>query len=319
MFLITVLILAVFFAVNMGSASFAASFAAPYGGKILTRKKAAALFLFFVILGAIVYGEKVSVTLGKDIMSGSSIDNRALFVIFLSGGFSMYIANVMKIPQSTSLVTVAAIAGVGAYLGTLHLETILFFIPFWIIFPIASFLITKISAGYLYPPRKHNFWIYERFINQQDKLKVFVIVTSCYNAFSVGTNNVPNVAGPLMQHEGFSLLGLLAAFAMIYGAGAFIFTGPLKTAGSNIVPLGLMTASIISLVSGSLMLFASFLGIPQSFVMLQMGAIFAIATLKHGPEVTFDNPLTRKTFYTWTINPIITFGVSYLISKIVIN
>ena len=48
--------------------------------------------------------------------------------------------------------------------------------------------------------------------------------------------------------------------------------------------------------------------------MLQMGALFAVAALKHGKDNTFSDPVTRKTFVTWTINPLITLGVSYLLS-----
>jgi len=139
----------------------------------------------------------------------------------------------------------------------------------------------------------------------------FVIFASCYNAFSVGTNNVANVVGPLIGSGDIPILPVLFICACFFGSGSFMFSGPLKTAGDKIVPLGLLTASVISLISGSLMIVASSLGIPQSFVMLKMGAIFAISSLKDGHEATFANPLTKKTLYTWTINPIITFLVSW--------
>jgi phosphate/sulfate permease len=149
---------------------------------------------------------------------------------------------------------------------------------------------------------------------------MFVIIASCYNAFAVGTNNVANVVGPLMGSAGvFTLYDLLFFFAIVYGAGAFIFVGPIKTASQEIVPLGLLTASIMSLVSGTLMILASAFGVPQSFVMLQMGAIFAVSSLKDGHGPTFNKPLTKRTLYTWTINPIITFFVSLGLSYVILG
>ena len=315
-----IILLAIFFAVNMGGASFAASFAAPYGGKLIKGQKAGILFLLFVILGSVLLGKNVSMTLGRELMPTDLISPKAIIIIFFSAGLSMFVSNMMKIPQSTSLVTVAAIAGVGAYYGKLELKTLYYLIPFWILLPVLSYFITHVMAGYIYPPRKTNFWIYERFINHQDKLKGFVIVMSCYNAFAVGTNNVANVVGPLISSSGvFILRDLLIFFALIYGTGAFVFTEPIKTAGNKIVPLGLLTASIISLVSGTLMIFASAFGVPQSFVMLKMGAIFAVSSLKDGRGSTFNKPLIKRTLYTWTINPIITFFVSFGLSWILLK
>jgi len=313
-----IIILAIFFAINMGGASFAASFAAATGGKVLDKRKAGYLFVAFVILGAVCLGGNVSTTLGENIIPSEFIGHKALVLIFLTAGLAMFVANLMKIPQSTSLVTVAAIAGVGAPFGSVNIKTILFLLPFWIILPIASFGLTFLLAGLIYPPRKSNFWIYERFVNHQNKLKKFVIISSCYTAFSVGTNNVANVVGPILNLGIIDMLSALILFALFYGLGAFIFQQPLSTAGEKIVPLGLMTASMIYLVSGSLMIAASSLGVPQSFVMIQMGALFAVASLKHGPDLTFSSALTKKTFYTWTVNPVITFFVAFGFSWLIL-
>jgi len=317
--IVFVIIIAVFFAMNMGGASYAASFAAAYGGRVVSQKLSGLLFLIFVILGALVLGENVSQTLGNDIIPSQLFNHASICVIFLSAGLSMFVSNIMKIPQSTSIVTVAAIAGVGVYYQQINIHTIIYFLPFWLLLPVFSYFLTKVLAGVVYPPRRKNLWIYERLVNQQKNLKIFVIVASCYNAFSVGTNNVANVVGPLIRDSSISLFHLLLIFAIVYGSGAFVFTGPIKTAGHKIVPMGLLTASIIALVSGTLMIVASMLGVPQSFVMLKMGAVFAISSLKHGETVTFANPITQKMLYTWTINPVITFFFSYGLAVLILG
>ncbi len=316
-----IFLLAVFFATNMGGASFAASFSAPYGGKVIGHGRAAILFIVFVLIGAVLFGQNVAVTLGNNIVPASAMTGKAIVIVFLSAGLSMFVANRANIPQSTSLVTVAAIAGVGCYIGDVNTREILRFVPFWILLPLLSYLMTYICVGRIYPPRAGNFWIYQKLVNQKSKLKAFVLIASCYNAFSVGTNNVANVVGPMMGYGhtpsgqygfgGDASAILMPVMAVIYGLGAVLFTGPIKTAGNKIVPLGLMTASVISFISGTLMIIASWWGVPQSFVMLQMGALFAVSSLKHGTEYTLKNPLIQRTFYTWTINPVITLFISY--------
>ncbi len=295
----------------MGGASFAAAFATSYGGRILSKRTAGVLFIVFVILGSVMLGKNVAITLGRNIVPSELITQKAIIIIFFTAGLSMFVANMMHIPQSTSLVTVAAIAGVGACFRQVNLNTLYYLIPFWIFLPVLSYFLTHYLTGFIYPPKKQNYWVYERFINHQEKLKKFVIAANCYNAFSVGTNNVANVVGPLIALGKFAFSPAFFIFACFYGLGAFVFRGSLKTAGDRIVPLGLLTASVISVISGTLMLVASMLGIPQSFVMLKMGAIFAVSSLKDGHESTFSNPLTQKTLYTWIINPTITFFMSY--------
>ena len=95
--------------------------------------------------------------------------------------------------------------------------------------------------------------------------------------------------------------------------GSVVFHEPLKTARRKIVPLGLLTASIRCLVSGILMIIASILGVPQSFVMIKVATLFAISGIKNGHKITFANPVTKKTYLTWIITPIIAVLVSYLL------
>lgn len=312
-----ILILSAFFALNMGSASFAASFAASHGGKVLDKKTSVMLFMFFVALGAIVLGQRVSVTLGRGLINSDLINEKAIVIILLTAGVSMFMANLINIPQSTSLVTVAAISGVGFFYHKLNYQMLLFFIPFWILLPVLSYFLTYRIARYIYPPRNSNFWVYERIINHERKLKIFIVLTSCYNAFSVGTNNVANVVGPVLNLD-FSqnVFALLLGFGLVYGSGSILFSKTLTAVSKQIVPLGLMTASIIAFVSGSLMITASYFGVPQSFVMLQMGAIFAVMSIKEGKETAFGHPIFKKVLYTWTINPVITFFISFMASRI---
>lgn len=306
--------LVAFFALNMGGSNFGASFAAAHGGKIVTKKRAQILFIVFVLLGAVLMGRPVSETIGNKIIPSELIGLDSLLIIFACAAFSLAVANKLQVPQSTSLVTVASILGVGVYFRSVYLETLFYLVPFWLLFPVIGYLLTFFLGRIVYPPRQSNFWIYEKLVNHKNRLKAFVVIASCYNAFSIGTNNVANAVGPLFGAGIIDRTLGLILIAPIFGLGSMVFLGPLKTTGEKIVPLGLLSATIICLVTGTLMLTASLCGVPQSFVMIKVASIFAIGGLKNGHRLTFLNPVTKKTYLTWLVTPIIAFGLSFGLS-----
>jgi len=306
----------VLFALNMGGGNFAASFAAAHGGNLLTRRRAQILFVIFVFLGAIFVGRPVAETLGSRIIPSELIKFDIVLIILISATASLFIANLMHVPQSTSLVTVGSILGVGLYFRNVYAKTFLYLIPFWILLPVIGYVLTYFLGKLVYPPRKSNFWIYEKLVNHRAKLKAFVIAASCYNAFSVGANNVANAVGPLAGAEIIEKTLGLALIAPVFGLGSLLFHGNLKTAGKRIVPLGLLTATIICLVTGTLMIIASLFGVPQSFVMVKMASIFAIGGLKKGHKSAFASPIAKKTYLTWVITPVFALVISFLLTTL---
>ena len=298
----------------MGGGNFAASFAAAYGGKIVSKRKAQFLFILFVFLGAIILGRPVAETLGSRVIPPELFNFDTLLIILISATASLFVANLLHVPQSTSLVTVGAILGVGLYFGNVYKGIFVYLIPFWILLPAIGYVLTYFLGKLVYPPRKGNFWIYEKLVNHRERLKVFVIIASCYNAFSVGANNVANAVGPITGAGIVDKALGLALIAPIFGLGSLVFTGSLKTTSEKIVPLGLLTATILCLVTGTLMITASLFGVPQSFVMIKVAAVFAISGLKNGHRLTFANPVTKKTYLTWIVTPIIAIIISFLLT-----
>ena len=308
------IILVSLFALNMGGSNFGASFAAAHGGGILSKRKAQILFAIFILLGALLVGSRVAETLGNKIIPTEVLTLDNVIIILISATISLFIANLLHVPQSTSLVTVASIFGVGLYFGGVNSKTFLYLVPFWILLPALGYFLTYFLGKLVYPARKSNFWIYEKLLNHRERLKIFVIIASCYNAFSVGTNNVANAVGPL---AGSGIIGVTIGFllvAPVFGLGSVVFQEPLKNTGQKIVPLGLLTATIICLVTGTLMIVASLLGVPQSFVMIKVAAVFAIGGLKNGQRSTFANPITKKIYLTWIVTPIIALILSFLLA-----
>ena len=316
----TILLTAVviFFAMNMGGSGIAPSFAATWGGKLIKKRQALLMFAIFVILGGVLLGRGVSVTLGKNLVPQKFLNADVVLIILCAAALSLFLANLLKIPQSTSQVTVGAIVGAGAYFQELNLK-ILFFkiLPMWIILPALSYIFTLLIYREIYPPEHDNLHIYQKLFANHRKLKISSIVASCYVAFAIGTNNVANAVGPL---SGTGLINIGAGLLLIsplFGLGAWLMgTGTLETAGKEIVPLGLFSSTLVSFVTATLLIFASFLGIPQSLVQLNICSIFAISCLKNDHRYTWDRHITKKTFMVWTLTPLLAIGLSYLLLTI---
>ncbi len=133
----------VFFALNMGASGIAPAFAAAYGAKAIKRKGALILFGLFVVAGALVLGRNVSVTLGKSLLPKEILNFDTAFVIMVSAALSLFLANLLSIPQSTSQVTVGAIVGAGLYYSRLNTHTIFFkILPLWVLLPLLSYALT---------------------------------------------------------------------------------------------------------------------------------------------------------------------------------
>lgn len=307
--------LAVFFAMNMGASGIAPSFAAVYGGRLIKKKKIIILFIIFVVLGAIVLGRNVSLTLGKNLLAKEFLSFDTALIIIFSASLSLFLANLLRIPQSTSQVTVGAITGAGLYFRHLYLKTLLFkIIPMWVILPFLAYIFTFLLYRIIYPPRHANLYIYEKLFAHEKKLRITAILASCYVAFAIGSNNVANAVGPL---SGAGIIGIIPGLIMvapIFGIGAGLMgKGNLDTAGKEIVPLGILSSTIVSFVTATLLILASLLGIPQSLVQLNICSIFAISSLKNGHKSTLDSHIARKTFIVWAITPLLSVAISYLL------
>lgn len=316
-FKLTLLIITViFFAMNMGGSNIAPSFATLFGAKLIDHKKAVFWFTLFIFLGAVLVGYNVVKTLGKGIIPAGFISFDIALIILAAAVSGLFIANILRVPESTSWTTVFAISGVGFALNHLKLETLLKIVPFWIILPVVGFVLTYFLYKIIYPPRFSNLWLYQKIFNHEKKVRILAFVSACYIAFACGTNNVANAVGPLVGANIVpSLLGL-AIIAPLFGLGGLLFGKRIMTTvGEDIVPLGLVSASLVGFVTASLLVFASVMGIPQSLVQLSALSVMAIGAVKHERHI-FRERAAQKIFFAWSVTPVLSFSIGYLLVKI---
>lgn len=310
---LVLILVSVFVALNMGVSGFSVSFTPSYGSRLLTKSKAAVLYGLCVFAGGLLIGSRVVGTLVNKI-SLEHINPTSGLLILFSAGATMFLSNVLKIPQSTSFVTVASFLGAGLYYRRVNWHMVFKIIIVAAVFSALSFIIAYLIKRKIYPPHRGNLYLYEKFHIHRNKFKNFIIWTDMYSAFGVGTNNVANVVAPLIGSLAVSPFLALAIFGPLFGLGAYI-SGErvLKTVSRDIVPLGEISAAIVSLITASFVIIASLLGLPAPYVQFTTFSVLAISSVKDGTRHTAGKSVFKRMISAWIYVPLATVFLSFLL------
>lgn len=322
-------LVAMFLAVNMGGSGTAPSFSAAYGANIIRRFSIPGLFGIFVFAGAILAGKKVSLTMGRDLVEPENMTLVITTIVLGAVSLSIFFANLLSVPQSTSQASVYALMAVALYFGQHDFHRLLTeILPVWFILPLIAFvLMLGFCKGYKllkihWPPLN-------KIVIGPQTMKILVLVSACYVAFSIGANNVANAAGPIagmMLNElgidssdetSFTLIAIMATLliAPCFAIGSSLFGFRLvKATGKGIVQFGQKGAVAISFVTASLLLLASVTkGIPTSLVQLNTFAIMALSISKNGWKSTVLHSTIHKFWLVWLVAPFFAFTLCYVL------
>lgn len=329
------LIIAMFLAVNMGGSGTAPSFSAAYGSGIIRCDLIPGLFGISVFMGAILGGKKVSMTIGKGILPGEMMGLVLVSVVLLAVACSLFVANLLKVPQSTSQATVCALIGPAWYFDILKTQKLFCeIIPAWFILPLIAFMITFIIGEFIYQPVKAKQIIKFDQLAKHSFLKTAVILCSLYVAFAIGSNNVGNASGPIClmvsnelnitaNNPQFLLIMILATLiiAPCFGIGSSVFGNRLtNTTGKEIIEFGPLGAILISLVTATLLVLASMTrGIPTSLVQMNTAAIIGLGISKIGWKEIVGQKSFKKVLTVWIIAPLVSLGWSYLFTLLAVH
>ncbi|MCM8798605.1 MAG: anion permease [Candidatus Omnitrophica bacterium] len=311
---ILLLIISIFWAMNMGASGLAVSFAPSVGSNIIKKNRAVVLFTIFVLIGALLVGARVAKTLSNKIITPELITQPVVLAILFSACISLFLANILKIPQSTSIIVVASFIGAGLYFRSLNLSLVRYLIFVWVGVSFLSYFLTYFIVHKIYPPRQKNLRFYEKLFCHESKLKKWTLFTDFYSAFGIGTNNVANVVGPLIAANIIKPNVGFLIFSLLFGFGGLILGKEvLNTVSKEIVPLGTISASIVSLVVSTFIIASSLLGLPAPYVQFSSLSILAIHTAKEekNHNQTLIHPITKKILKVWTLTPILSIIICY--------
>jgi len=306
MLIIIVLSLAVFLALNMGISGFSVSFAPSFGSNVLNKNRATLLYGLCVIAGGCLVGPRVIETLAKKI-SYVELGLLSSGIIIASSAITMFLSNVLKVPQSTSLVTVASFVGAGLFYGRVNWHTVGRILVFAVVFSIISLILTIFIKRKIYPPREGNLKFYENVFVHRQKFKKFIIIHDMYAGFSVGTNNVANVAAPLTGLLGMGNIFWLFIMSPFFGLGAY-FAGErvIKSVSKDIIPVGEFSASVVSFITATFVLIASLLGLPAPYVQFTTFSLLGISCVKDGFKATAEKSIVKRILWVWVLVPVFT-------------
>lgn len=198
---IAAILFSLFFALNIGASGAAASMGIAYGsGAIRKPIYALSVCAVGILAGSVIGGGEVVKTISSGIMPESVITLEIVCIIIGSAALSLFIANLMAIPLSTSEVTVGAVVGVAVAYKVLYVKSILVIVSFWVIIPIVAFLFTFIVVKIIRMFPKRTFSKKGTLI-----LSIILIISGFLEAFSAGMNNVANAVGPLLLQAFYPL------------------------------------------------------------------------------------------------------------------
>ncbi|WP_308637333.1 inorganic phosphate transporter [Paenibacillus silvisoli] len=312
------LIVAFFFAMNIGASGTAASMGAAYGGGAINRKWIAlVLAAVSVFLGAYLGGGEVVKTISQGIIPSDLLTVELTITIIAAACLTLFIANMMAVPLSTSEVTVGSIIGVGVVYNQLYLGKILFIVSAWIILPFLAFLISYLLGKAIQP--------IELLLQKKNSKRItyaltsLLIIAGCLEAFSAGMNNIANAVGPLVGAN------LISSSSAILWGGLFVALGVLllgggvlETNAKKITQLSLLKSSVVSLTAGTLVVIASLFGIPVPLTQATTMGILGVGTVNDGKAI-WKSDTVKKVIKVWILSPISSLVVSYLLVEIIIR
>jgi phosphate/sulfate permease len=324
------LVVGIFLAMNMGASGVAPSFSAAYGSNVLRKTVIPGLFGVMVFLGALLAGKATTATMGKGLLSPELMGYVLVTIVLFSVSISLLIANLLGVPQSTSQSSVLALTAPALYFNELNEQKLFFeIIPTWFITPLISLGACYLIGRFVYNPiRRRGYFTYKN-LSGHPLVKSLIIIMSLYVAFSIGSNNVANAAGPLASMiinelelapdgNNFVIIMLLSVLVIApsFGIGASLLGHKVLTnTGKGIFLFGPYEAIIISFVTASLLLITSVVkGIPTSLVQLNAGAIIGIGIARLGARNIFKKTSVSRFFVVWAVAPMVAFFMALLLT-----
>jgi sulfate permease len=334
-FVIVPFLLAMFMAVNMGGSTTAPAFASAYGANLIKKHQISLLYGVMILLGAIFSGSGVSLKMGQGLLDANYFTLTITSVILLAVNLSLFVANMIGIPQSTSQASVMAISGAATYLQGLDLAKLWEVVSMWFVLPLAGFVIVWLVGLVVMPTlaKWTHLQNYKQATEDHPFFRYLVLLSCLFVSYSIGSNNVGSAAGPItsmaIREMGIRadqgsfvvvmvLSVLIVAPCFAIGSELMGYRG-LRRTSKEIVQIGPLGGTLISVVTASLLLFASVArGVPTSLVQLNSVAFMAHSVNLIGWKATFSNPLVRRFFLVWGIAPVVCYILSFTMTWAVV-
>lgn len=311
---------ALFMGLNIGGNNAAASMGAAYGAKARTKFQAVILIGIFSVLGAVISGGEVIKTLGTGILPAGTIMLESAIIAVLASGLTIFLANLVRVPISTSQAAVGAVVGIGFFFEASKINTpfIGYIISWWVISPLLAWLLAYLMGKYLY--LHILIWLadhHESDASIRKSLNILLTLSGCYVAYSAGANNAANAVGPFV---GAGIIGSVpgAIFGgLAIGLGALLMGGRvLETVGKEITELCVIRATFVEFTAAFIVHIASIKGIPVSLGEIVAAGIIGIGCANTGMHIV-KGEVVKKILIAWIVSPLLAGTLAFALMKLI--
>ncbi len=319
--LIVAVAVAIFMGLNIGGNNAAAAMGAAYGAKVRTKYQAVLLIGTFSFLGAVLSGGEVIKTLGSGILPEGSLLLQGAIVAVGAAAITVFLANVLRIPVSTSQASVGSLVGIGLFLGAskLNIHTLGTIVVWWVVTPLFAWVLAYLMGKYLYTDIL--IWIADHGESEasiKKTLSILLTISGSYVAYTAGANHAGIVVGPFVGADNTisafygAVLGGLAI-----GLGALLMGGRiLDTMGNDICELCVIRATFVEFVAAIIVHLATILGIPVSLGEIVTAGVIGIGCANSGMHI-IKSTTVKKILIAWFISPLIAGSVAFALMNLI--
>lgn len=300
---------------NIGANDTANCIGTTVGSGLLSFKRAVIIVAVFVILGAILQGEKVMYTIGEGIVK-SDLSSIAVCTALICSGIFVTLATFLKISTSTSQAIVGGVVGIGlAIEAEIDYSKFISIAGSWIICPVLVMVLAFVLSILLK-------WVLKKIntdlVTTQHVVGRLAVLSACYVAFSMGANNAGNAIGPITGLDVMNPFILLCLEGVSIALGAITYGKKVAdTIGKGITPLDVKGAFVAQIASAFGMHMFSMLGIPVSTSSAVVGAVIGVGLVKGAKAIR------KQTIFIilggWVLTPFSAALSAYLIYVLLIR
>jgi PiT family inorganic phosphate transporter len=280
-----------------------------YGAKTLTMRELLILATIFAIFGALLLGNAVSETVGKDLLS-FEVSNAIVLTILISTAIWLILSSAFGLPISTTHATIGSIIGVGLLLGGnlgVNWLTILEMSLWWILSPIIGYGITFIAYKLIHKFIINKLSGFRSFERTEKYFSYILLGVICWTAFSRAGNDCSNAVG-IVVGIGIGIdTNLLLLFTGLSLATGIIILGRgvIKNVGT-ITELHPSTAFASEIPIAIILFFGTLLGIPLSGSHMLVASLIGLAKARRAP--------TKKGLWKIIVVWLLTFPIAAFLS-----
>ncbi|MHA1685839.1 MAG: inorganic phosphate transporter [Candidatus Heimdallarchaeaceae archaeon] len=301
------LVASLLIAFSIGSNDTSNSFGICIGCNALEFKKATTLLFVFVLLGALLQGEKVMETVGKELVE---VDIYVLSISLLVSAIFIMLSNYKGLPVSSHQVIVGSLVGSGFALSyTVNFETIFKILLSWIISPFGALFLSILT----YISIEKIIFRYST-LKAEKLLKALLLIGGVLIAYNTGANELATALGPVVYYGLLNCTQSSVIGSILIWLGVILLSYKvIETIGKGITTLDPRSGFSAQFGAGLCVWFFTSIGMPVSTTYCIIGGVSGVGILKGIKTVRKET--LRKIVLNWFLTPISSFLICLLVAS----